>query len=251
MRDVDKEKANLFPARSLRALHLPHPPQHSDTTAMLTYPTIHATCVPETLTWACRRETSTSCSWENTLFWTTTYPLVTFVRGFNGFAIRAGSNSKIFRNLKARKVPVGISSTEKESPCNAFYLHRRFLGCQSVSHAHVDSFRALNQVLSESSSGHRRDQLMTPTLTVQQIRKIVRSQALHLMLARLLQSNKTSLSHNTCIVRQAINTGRQTNECRMDWKYLVHITKNLPSNIFATGFLMIKNTGGSCLNEYH
>ena len=37
----------------------------------------------------------------------------------------------------------------------------------------------------------------------------------------------------------------------MDWKYLVHITKNLPSNIFATGLLVIKNTGGSCLNEYH
>ena len=34
----------------------------------------------------------------------------------------------------------------------------------------------------------------------------------------------------------------------LDWEYLVYIAKNLPSDIFATCLLMVKNTGGSRLN---
>ncbi len=37
-------------------------------------------------------------------------------------------------------------------------------------------------------------------------------------------------------------------EVGLDWKYLVYIAKNLPSNVFTTRLVMVKNTGGSRLN---
>jgi hypothetical protein len=39
------------------------------------------------------------------------------------------------------------------------------------------------------------------------------------------------------------------NARRIGWKYLVHIAKNLPPNVFATSLFVVKNTGGSRLKH--